>query len=158
MRYLMLLLLLTGNLWAQVNRPHRDITINNDFCICQDTKSLSPAMSCSSFCANKNTNGAEILFANLTVSPRVQMSPLKNLYGWCNYPMPGDVRNPMCMLQLSNRFHQVYNVMVWISPETNSLQANVGWIPYQQILKMVLTETTSGARSTMIDFVKVPRH
>lgn len=158
MRIFIMLLLLTSNLWAQVSRPARDVTIKSDFCICQDGKSLSPANTCLNFCAGKNTNGAEILFANFNVSPRVQMSHLQNLYGWCNYPMPGDVRNPMCLLDLANRFHQIYRLQVWIAPGTNSLQANVGWIPYNQTLRMVLTETSSGARSTMIDFVKVPRH
>lgn len=136
---------------AHASRPSWAVTFVPDLCVCQDGVSIQP-LNCSSFCVDKKTNGAEVLFANLKVTAEISLGPLRNTYGWCNYQLPSDLANPMCILEAKSKDGSISYTDVF--SVSNSLTSNISTLDYDEVYTLTLIETASGARSKTIKFVK----
>lgn len=151
MKLIFLIVLFVSSLSAFANRPSKAISFIPDLCVCQDGVSIQP-LNCSNFCAGKDTNGAEILFANLRVSSDISMGVLKNTYGWCNNVLAGDETNPKCVLEVKSKDGS--SIHLDIISFSNSLTSNVSILGYDEVFTITLVELASGARSNPIKLVK----
>jgi hypothetical protein len=139
-----------------ITRPDGAITWKADFCACKDTKPVSYG-NCSVICADKATNGAEVLYANFTVSDDIALnSSLKTVYGWCkNVLTTTDTANPSCKLQAKDEAGNVTSVDVVVGANSNSLTANIqDKLSYDKTYVITLVEETSGAKSNSVNIIK----
>jgi hypothetical protein len=136
-------------------RPDGAIFWKADFCACKDTKPVSYG-NCATFCSNKNTAGAETLFASFTVSDAIALNTdINTIYKWCNKTLGTDTANPSCELQAKDDQGHVSVVDVVVSPTTNSLTANIqDKISYDKTYVLTLVEKTSGSKSNSVQIVK----
>lgn len=135
-------------------RPNDAVFWKSDFCACKDGKAISYG-NCSSFCSDKNTNGAEMLYANFTVTEEISLGGLGNLYSWCKLNLPGDTQNPECELQAKDENGNVTSVGVNIPLNSNSITANLQTaIAYDKTYVLTLVEKVSGAKSNSVQIIK----
>jgi hypothetical protein len=135
-------------------RPSNAVLWRNDFCACRNGKAVSFG-NCSSFCANKNTNGAERLYATFNVTADVSLSGLGNVHGWCTMLIPGDQKNPSCVLEAKAEDGTKTDILVTVLPGSNSLTADIqDALDYDKTYVLTLVETNSKARSNSIQLVK----
>ncbi len=135
-------------------RPDNAVFWKSDFCACKDSKPVTYG-NCSSFCAGKNTNGAERLYANFSVTEDISLGGLGNLYAWCRTNLPGDTVNPECELQAKDEQGNISSIEVTIPVGSNSIQANIqDKISYDKTYVFTLVEKTSGAKSNSIQLIK----
>lgn len=124
------------------------VYMRQDFCTCKDGKSVSYG-NCASFCSGKNTNGAELLFANFSI---VQNKKYKDVYEWCSKASVWDFRNPKCEMSFKDEEGKVTNVDVVV--KGNSVIADVTGIHYDKTFVFHLTETVSKAKSNFSQMIK----
>lgn len=135
-------------------RPNNAVFWKPDFCACKDGKPVSYG-NCSSFCSSKNTNGAEILYANFTVSEAISLGGLGNVYAWCKVNLPGDTANPECELQAKDENNNVITLDVTVPVNTNSITADIkDKLSYDKTYVLTLVEKTSGAKSNSVQIIK----
>ncbi|WPU63888.1 hypothetical protein [Peredibacter starrii] len=135
-------------------RPTGAIYFKSDFCACKDSKPVSYG-NCSSFCAGKNTSGAETFFANFTVTEDISLSGLGNVYAWCTTPFSTDTANPECKLEAKDDQGNITYVAVDNILNSNSIKANIqDDLAYDKTYVLTLVEMTSKARSNSIQMVK----
>jgi hypothetical protein len=135
-------------------RPNNAIFWKSDFCACKDSKPVSYG-NCSSFCAGKNTGGAETLFASFNVNESISLGGLGNMYAWCKVNLPGDTQNPECELQAKDELGNIISIEVNVPVNTNSLTANIqDKLAYDKTYVLTLVEKTSGSKSNSIQLVK----
>lgn len=137
-----------------VGRPTDAIKFKTDFCACKDKKAVSYG-NCASFCSNKVTNGAEILYANFTVTADIALSGLGSVHGWCTALLPEDAANPKCVLRARSDDGSEVDIDVTPIPGSNSITAPIqDVIEYDRTYVLTLMETTSGAKSDSVQIVK----
>lgn len=137
-----------------VTRPDGAIFWKSDFCACKNGKPVSFG-NCSSFCADKNTNDAETLFASFTVTEDISLGGLGSVFAWCKLNLPGDTQNPECVLDATDENGNVTNISVDVIPNSNSLKANIqDAIAYNKTYVLTLREITSGAKSNSVQLIK----
>ena len=135
-------------------RPDGAVFWKSGFCACKDSKPVSYG-NCSSFCAGKNTNGAETLYANFSVSEEISLGGLGNMYAWCKVNLPGDTQNPECELQAKDEAGNITPIEVNVPTNTNSLTANIqDALAYDKTYVLTLVEKTSGAKSNSVQLIK----
>lgn len=137
-------------------RPDGAISFKQDFCACKDTKSIILS-NCASFCSNKNTNGAEILFFNFTVSEAISLdSSLQTVSGWCSTPI-GESKNPSCVLEAKGEDGSTVSISFNSTGNKNGVfQANIGGnLDFDKTYIVTLKETTSQAKSNSIQVRKI---
>jgi len=139
----------------KVNRPTDAVFWKTDFCACKDAAAISYG-NCASFCAGKNTSGAETLFANFRVTEAISLSGLGNLYAWCSVALEGDSQNPECEVEAKDSSGNVTSIEVTIPPNSNSVQANIPGQTFSIDKAYILTlvERSTGAKSDSIQFIK----
>jgi hypothetical protein len=151
MKFFLFVMLVISAQLAHADRPSKAISFIPDLCVCKDGASVEP-VNCSNFCSDKETHGAEILFANLSVSTEISLSALRNAYGWCNHLLVNDVSNPMCRLEAKSKDGSIKYIDVIAF--SNSLTSNVNILNYDEVYTLTLVEVESGARSNSVKFVK----
>jgi hypothetical protein len=134
-------------------RPENAVYWKPDFCACRDSKAVSYG-NCSAFCAGKNTNGAETLFANFTVTESISLGGLGNMYAWCKTNLPGDTTNPECELQAKDDSGNVVSIPVTVPLDSNSLTANISALSYDKTYVFTLVENVSKAKSDSVQMIK----
>jgi hypothetical protein len=137
-----------------LTRPDNAIFWDSDFCACKDGAAISYG-TCTAFCSDKNTNGAETLYAHFSVSEDISMGGLGNVYAWCKLNLPGDTQNPECSIQAKDEEGNVTKIEINISINSNSLTANIQQkLDYDKTYILTLQESTSGSKSNSIQFIK----
>lgn len=135
-------------------RPTNAVFWKSNFCACKDSKPVSYG-NCASFCSGKNTNGAETLYANFSVTEDISLGGLGNLYAWCKVNLPGDEENPECELQAKDEQGNVTPIQVNLPVNSNSLTANIqDTLAYDKTYVLTLVEKKSGAKSDSIQLIK----
>src|SRR5690606_32280261 len=109
---------------VEITRPTNDIKWKDDFCICKDGKPVSYG-NCASFCNGKNTNGSEILYANFSIGPQVQLGGFGSVHGWCTVPLETDTENAKCIIEAKDSSGNVTEIDTNIPSRSNSITANV---------------------------------
>lgn len=137
-----------------VTRPTGAIKFKSDFCTCKDGKAISYG-NCASFCANKVTNGAEVLYANFTVTEAISLSGLGNVHGWCTALLPDDEANPKCVVEAKAEDGTITTIDATPISGTNSITAKVQEaLDYDKTYVLTLVESISKARSDSVQLVK----
>lgn len=132
------------------------VSWNTDYCICKDGKALSYG-NCSSFCASKNTSGAEMLYATFKLSDAILLNKeIETLYNWCQKVLEGDQANPACAIQAKDESGNITLINeVTVSSTSNSLSTNVqNLLAYDKTYVLTLVEKTSGVKSDSIQMIK----
>jgi len=140
---------------TEVTRP-AGVTWAGDYCICKDTKPVSYG-DCTSVCATKNTNGAEVLYATFKLSDELLLNDdLKTLSKWCTTPLATDTTNPACVIQAKDEAGTVTTITdVTISTTTNTISTNVdSLLSYDKTYLLTLVEKTSGVKSDSVQIIK----
>ncbi len=137
-----------------VSRPDNAIFWKADFCGCKDNKPVTLG-NCSSFCADKNTGGAETLYASFTVTEAISLGGLGNVAAWCRTPISGDAQNPECEVQAKDEAGNVTSLAVNVPANSNSITANIkDGLAYDKTYVLTLVEKVSGAKSNSIQLIK----
>lgn len=134
-------------------RPDNAVFWKPNFCACRDGKPISYG-NCSAFCADKDTNGGEILYSNFNVSEAISLGGLGNVYAWCKINLPGDTANPDCELQAKDENGNVVTMEVTVPVNSNSITANIKDLAYDKTYVLTLVEKTSGAKSDSVQLIK----
>lgn len=116
-----------------------------DFCACKDGKAVSYG-NCASFCADRDTQGAEILFASFSIS---QNPNFKNVREWCERRP----ENPKCVLKARDENGVISLLDVEFDGE-NSITVDLTILNYNKVYVMQLEKTVQSARSNGIQFIK----
>ncbi len=125
------------------------INFKMDFCACKDGLPISFG-TCDSFCAANQTNGAEILFSSFTLKPHPLLNTIQK---WCNSVRPRATVNPKCVLKAVKGNGSGIVLDVNFQSE-NSLFFNIDRLLNDTTYLLQLVETTSGAKSDKIQFIK----
>jgi hypothetical protein len=137
----------------KVTRPTGAVAWKTDFCACKDTKPVSYG-NCTAFCADKNTQGAETLFASFNVTEAISLTDFKNVDGWCNLPIAGDEANPTCRIEAKDEQGNIIPIEPDITPGKNSLTADLSGLAQDKTYVLTLVETISGAKSDSVQLIK----
>jgi len=139
---------------VEITRPTNDIKWKDDFCICKDGKPVSYG-NCASFCNGKNTNGSEILYANFSIGPQVQLGGFGSVHGWCTVPLETDTENAKCIIEAKDSSGNVTEIDTNIPSRSNSITANVsGLLSENKTYVLTLVESSSRAQSNSVQIVK----
>ncbi len=136
-----------------ITRPDGAVFWKTDFCACKDGKPVTFG-NCSSFCSDKNTSGAERLYANFRVTEAISLGGFGNIGGWCKAVLPGDTQNPECELQAKDDKGNILRLSVTIPTGTNSITANIQDLGFDKTYVLTLVERTSGVKSDSIQIIK----
>jgi hypothetical protein len=110
---------------------------------------------CASFCAGRNTSGAETLFASFNVTEAISLSGLGNVFAWCKTPLADDNSNPNCILEAKDDQGNISEIPVTNIKDSNSIKANIqDKLAYDKTYILTLVEETSKARSNSIQLIK----
>jgi hypothetical protein len=135
-------------------RPDGAVKFKLDFCGCKDGRPVVFG-NCAAFCANKNTQGANILYANFSVTEAISLaSGLGNLHAWCNTPLPNDQANPQCILKAKDAEGAEVLLDVVSPVGSNSITVNIDRIELDKAYVLTLVENVSGSKSDSIQIVK----
>lgn len=135
-------------------RPDGAIFWKSDFCACKDGRPVSYG-NCSTFCSGKNTNGAELLYANFSVSEAISLGGLGNVHAWCKVNLPGDTVNPECELQAKDENGTIISLEVNVPANSNSITADIkDKLSYDKTYVLTLVEKTSKAKSNAVQLIK----
>jgi hypothetical protein len=125
------------------------INFKMDFCACKDGLPISFG-NCESFCAEAQTNGAEILYSSFTLKPH---PVLNTVHKWCNNVRPRRVVNPKCVMKAVKGNGTVITMDIEFRSE-NAISINVDRLLNDTTYLLQLFEVSSGAKSDKIQFVK----
>lgn len=103
---------------------------------------------CASTCATKETNGAEVLFANFNFKRNFRY---KNTKEWCN--KSSKFTNRRCVIRAIDEEGNRYEMDTTFDGK-NSVSANVDMLSYDRAYVLQLVEQTSQAKSNSIQLVK----
>lgn len=137
----------------KVTRPDGALKFRTDFCGCKDRKPVTFG-NCNSFCADKVTTGASILYATLNVTEAISLSGLGNVFNFCNLPIEGDTANPRCLLVAKDETGATTNLDVVTIANSNSVRVDISNLPEDKTFLLTLVEINSKAKSDTIQIVK----
>ena len=137
----------------EITRPTGAVFWKADFCACKNTTPVTYG-NCSSFCADKNTNGVETLFATFTVTEAISLSGLGNVEKWCNLNLPNDTENPVCEIQAKDSSGNVISLEAVMTANSNSLKADISSLSLDKTYVLTLVEKTSQAKSNSVQIIK----
>jgi len=134
-------------------RPDGVIFFKNDFCACNNTKSvIISGTTCTNFCATKNTNGVDTLYFNFTVGDEIIAQGFNDVAGWCTTILE-DNANPQCVLEARSASGTEPVISFNVVPG-NSFTANISTLAKDKTYILTLKELTSGAKSNSIQIRK----
>jgi hypothetical protein len=138
----------------EVVRPTGVIFFKNDFCACNNQKSvIISGSTCANFCATKATGGLDNLYFNFTVGDEIISQGFGDVSGWCKAILP-DGKNPQCVLEARSEAGAEAPITFPIT-SGNSFTANISTLAKDKTYIITLTELTSGAKSNSIQLRKL---
>ena len=136
-------------------RPDGVIFFKNDFCACNNTKSvIISSTTCTNFCATKNTNGVDLLYFNFTVGDEIITQGFNDVGGWCN-KIISDSDNPQCALQVKAEGATTTTISFDVPKTGNSFTAPITQLAKDKTYILTLVELTSQAKSNSIQVRKL---
>ncbi len=138
---------------TKVTRPDGALKFKTDFCGCKDRKPVTFG-NCTTFCADKVTAGAAILYASFNVSEAISLSGLENVFNFCNLPIEGDTANPRCQLSAKDESGAITALDVTTVANSNSIKVDISALPEDKTFLLTLIEVNSKAKSDTIQIVK----
>lgn len=134
-------------------RPTDAVFWKPDFCACKDNKAVSYG-NCAAFCSDKNTGGAETLYASFNVTESISLGGLGNLFAWCKINLPGDTQNPECQIEAKDENGNITPIEVNNIANSNSITANIQNLSLNKTYVLTLVEKTSRAKSNSVQLIK----
>ena len=122
------------------------VSFKTNFCVCKDKRAVSYG-SCASICADKETNGSEILFANFNFRPNFKYSNTKE---WCT---KGKLTNRRCVIRATDVNGQHYEMDATLTGK-NSVSAHVDMLNFDQAYVLQLVEQTTRNKSDAVQLIK----
>jgi hypothetical protein len=145
MKILFVVLLFSlSSVWA--GRPDMAFSFKENTCVCRNDKAVSKG-DCANVCRGKNTKGADVLFADFSVSSVLANSSLKNVKNWCYKYIFGDLSFPKCVVEVTDADGNKSQLSSFSFPGNNSLSVDVSSLDDDQNYWFRLVETSSGANS-----------
>lgn len=139
----------------EVTRPTGVIFFKNDFCACNNQKSvILSGTTCTNFCSTKQTNGQDSLYFNFTVGDEIISQGFGTVGGWCTAILP-DGKNPQCVLEARSEGGGTEAPITFTVTNSNSFSANISTLAKDKTYILTLTELTSGAKSNSIQLRKL---
>lgn len=136
------------------SRPDGAVKFKTDFCGCKDKVAITYG-NCSSFCSDKDTKGAGILFVNFNVTENISLNTkFQNLNGWCNNPLPTVEVNPRCELRAKDESGNELALDVTKGSKVNSLQVNIDRLLEDRAYVLTLVEISSGSKSDSVQTIR----
>lgn len=137
-----------------VTRPTDAIKFKADFCGCKDGKAVTFG-NCATFCADKNTAGTAIFYANFTVTEAISLNTsLETVFGFCNNPIAGDTANPKCLLAVKDESGNTTNLDVTTTSGSNSIKVDMSGLAEDKTYIVNLFEQNSKSKSDSVQFIK----
>ncbi|MES2527035.1 MAG: hypothetical protein V4598_08100 [Bdellovibrionota bacterium] len=149
MKILALLFTLT-TLSAWAARPDQAFSFKDNTCVCRNDKPVSKG-DCVDVCRGKNTKGADVLFADFSVSTVLANSSLKHAKNWCYKFLIGDSGFPKCVLEATDSVGKKTILTNFSFPKNNSFSADVTALEEDETYWFRLIETSSKATSIPYD-------
>lgn len=118
-------------------------------CSCLNGKADS-SNSCEKFCADKPVSSSPLLYIHFAPNAEIALNPkLGNVYNWCTVQLESDATAPQCFLYATDDKEEIASIPVTITPNSNTVVANIQQLSFNKYYKFVLYEgkTGSGARS-----------
>lgn len=141
----LLVLILSSLFMIQTASASIFVAFKPDFCACKDGKPVSYG-NCSSFCADKNTQGSEIFFAKLLIEENPSFNSVK---AWCTKPN-GKI---ICALKAIDDEGQMSMLDVDFFSNT-SIKSDITVLNYDKAYVFTLMKTNTGAKSDSIQIIK----
>ena len=138
---------------VKVKRPSDAIRFKADYCGCKDGKPVTFG-NCSTFCSDKNTSGAAILYASFNVTEAISLSGLGNVFNFCNLPIEGDTANPKCVLTAKDEAGNTASLEVTTVANSNSVKVDITALAEDKTYLITLMEQGSGAKSDTVQIIK----
>ena len=136
------------------SRPDKAVKFKTDFCGCKDKVAITYG-NCSSFCSDKDTKGAGILFVNFNVTEDISLnSKFRDLNGWCNNPLPDVETNPRCEMRARDENSNEIALDVTKGTKINSLQVNIDRLMEDRAWVLTLVEISSGSKSDSVQTIR----
>lgn len=137
------------------SRPSDAISIQGDFCVCQNKKSttLNTHPRCPTFCNSlSDDNTAVTIYGSVTLDDAVTNNEsLGNLHNWCTVPLENDTTNPQCVLtDGSGR-----NFALTTSSGSNEFQAILSGLPFNKQYVLYIEENATGTSAKTKDTLQV---
>jgi hypothetical protein len=126
------------------------IKFKSNYCACKDGESILYSMSCEKFCAEKQTNGAEVLFAKLKIS---RNRNYRSVAKWCNASRASDLPNPRCALQATDENDNISMLDVTFT-DNDSIKVAIDQLASDKIYKLELVEVSTNKKSDGILIIK----
>ncbi len=138
----------------EITRPNGAVFIKNDFCACNNGKSvIFSGSTCTNFCASKQTSGNDILYMNFTVNDLIISQGFQSTAGWCSLAI-NESDNVRCVLGVRSESGNEPSIDVVLNA-ANSFTANISSLAKDKNFILTLTETSSGAKSSSIQVRKI---
>ncbi len=125
-----------------------------NLCGCKDGKPVTFG-NCTTFCADKATSGASILFASFSVTEAISLNTtLGNVANWCSIPLDGETKNPKCQLGTKDEAGVERNLDVTLIANSNSIKVDISALPEDKTFLVTLFEQESKAKSDTVQIIK----
>ncbi len=147
MSYFLMMMMLTISAFA-ANGRDGILKMREGFCVCKDGRSASYG-NCASYCANQNTNGADILSVSFSVA---ENKKYQSVAEWCSKKSPWDFRNPKCVMSFVNEEGQKTDLEAVVAG--NGVKVDVTSIDYDKVNVMTLVESVSKGKSDSAQLLK----
>lgn len=144
MKILLAILLSVPSVWAA--RPDNAFSFKENTCVCRNSQPVSRG-DCTNVCRGKNTKGADVLFADFSVSSVLANSSLKHVKNWCYKYLIGDSAFPKCALEARDSQGNKTLLTNFNFPKNNSISVDVSSLADDESYWFRLVETTSKAGS-----------
>lgn len=144
MKFILMLVLTLTSTWAA--RPDAAFSFKENTCVCRNTLPVSRG-DCADVCRGKNTKGADVLFADFSVSSVLANSSLKHVKNWCYKYIFGDTSFPKCAVEVTDPAGVKSYLTSFSFPKNNSLSVDVSSLEDDKDYWFRLVETTSKASS-----------
>lgn len=143
-------------------RPANAVFIQPGTCGCQNGKPIVMG-NCASVCSSKPTSTQEMLYMSVKLGEAIELSDMKDLYGWCltvltdpetGEPLPGQA-NPGCVLEAKDNSDNTYTIPLNPSAGSKNLTVDIsGILDPQKNYRLTIVESSSGVRSNTAQIFK----
>lgn len=134
------------------SRPTNQIDIKSDFCSCINGKS-DLISDCAATCAALPSTNSPTLYLNTIMGTEIALNEkLKNLYNWCSVQLESDNGTPQCFLSATDGVTTINNIPVNISPNSNSLTANIQGLALDKTYIVKIIEGKAGSNAQSKEF------
>jgi hypothetical protein len=145
---------------AALARPTNAVKIENGFCACKDSLSISQG-NCSAFCAGKPSADPKLYLTVSTTEDITQRDDIKTFHNWCTKEIPDPTTgeslelNPSCLIEVKDSDNNTGSLTIeTISAGSNAVVVNIASLDEDKTYRIKIVETVSGAASSTVQIRK----